>query len=584
MATTDFQVQGTNTAALFTLKIHRGEGMALLAMNWKDSSPPNDFVGFAIEYKEPDGQKFFSIKNRLSFDFDAASTSTDPNRLSSLRAPIQKFRWVHFPRNADMDGAFTYRVKPVFMNNKGELNYGEAQQADIVLHRETYPGLLNVTFTRGFVSSQAFVDRYGKDSIPTLLPAKATLGLNFVPTHNKKTEALEWMGFEARASIFEVLDAALADPTAQVRVVAYDLNVPDMVSKIEQLKGRVSVIIDDSGEHGHHDSAETEAFERIKNVIGEARVKRQHMGSLQHNKMIVVSGDTTKAVVFGSTNFSWRGLYVQANNALVVHNEASVKIAMQAFEDYWNNDKAKDFGKTGSALWQDLQLPNIKAKVAFSPHIASNALLDDIAKDIQENTSSSLFYSMAFLYLTTGVLRTAIETVTANKDVFVYGMSDREVEGIGAAIEIQKPGSPHNDSNIAPVFPSGLTKDSVPEPFKSEPIGGGGIRLHHKFVVIDFDKPTARVYLGSYNFSDPADRKNGENLVLIQDRRVATAYMIEALRLFDHYHFRLKQAENEGDDTKKLSLQKPPTENSEPWWKTAFTEGDIKSRDRELFG
>ena len=31
----EFQVSGTNKAALFTLKIHRGDGMALIAMDWK---------------------------------------------------------------------------------------------------------------------------------------------------------------------------------------------------------------------------------------------------------------------------------------------------------------------------------------------------------------------------------------------------------------------------------------------------------------------------------------------------------------------------------------------------------------------
>ena len=46
------------------------------------------------------------------------------------------------------------------MNDRGELSYGEAQEAAIELRRETYPGKLNVTYTRGFVSSQAFVDRY----------------------------------------------------------------------------------------------------------------------------------------------------------------------------------------------------------------------------------------------------------------------------------------------------------------------------------------------------------------------------------------------------------------------------------------
>ena len=43
----DFQITGINSAALFTLKIHRGDGMALLAMNWKKGQPLNDFVGFA---------------------------------------------------------------------------------------------------------------------------------------------------------------------------------------------------------------------------------------------------------------------------------------------------------------------------------------------------------------------------------------------------------------------------------------------------------------------------------------------------------------------------------------------------------
>ena len=48
--------------------------------------------------------------------------------------------------------------------------------------------------------------------------------------------------------------------------------------------------------------------------------------------------------------------------------------------------------------------------------------------------------------------------------------------------------------------------------------------MHHKFVVIDFNKPTARVYLGSYNFSSTADIKNGENLLLIRNRRIAVSF------------------------------------------------------------
>ena len=123
---------------------------------------------------------------------------------------------------------------------------------------------------------------------------------------------------------------------------------------------------------------------------------------------------------------------------------------------------------------------------------------------------------------------------------------------------------------------------NAPEPFSSEPAGGSGIRLHHKFVVIDFDQPEARVYLGSYNFSEPADTSNGENLLLIRDRRIAVAYMVEAVRIFDHYQFRIKQqdAENTGD---RLVLMKPPTQSGEePWWKKDYTE-PVRIRDRLLF-
>src|SRR5207253_529534 len=142
-----------------------------------------------------------------------------------MLSPIQKFRWVHFPRNADLAGAFVYRVTPAFMNDSDELSYGEAQEAAIELRRETFPDLLNVTFTRGFVSSQAFVDRYeSAGDVSTLLPPKADDGLTFKPTHPKTDEALAWMGFEARSAILDVLDQAIADEQAEVRGIADDLN------------------------------------------------------------------------------------------------------------------------------------------------------------------------------------------------------------------------------------------------------------------------------------------------------------------------------------------------------------------------
>ncbi|MBI3669461.1 MAG: phospholipase [Acidobacteria bacterium] len=567
----EFQVNGQNSAALFTLKLHRGDGMALVAMNWKNGKPPENFVGFAIEYREPSGDRFFALKNRLGFP--SAGSGVDPNRLSTLRSPIQKFRWVHFPRNANLPGEFTYRVTPVFMNDQDELSYGEAQEVKIELRRETYPGQLNVTYTRGFVSSQAFVDRYESVApISKLLPAKANDGLKFVPTHPKAKEALAWMGFEAREAILDVLDKAVADTKAQVRVVAYDLSEPGVVSRLEKLGSRLKIIIDDEGDHGEPGSGENQAEKRLSASAGKQNVKRQHMGNLQHNKTIVVDGPKVQLAVCGSTNFSWRGFFVQANNAVVLQGKSAVKPFLAAFENYWNNDDAAGFAETASVSWTDLALNGINAKVAFSPHSKLNALLQSVADDIEQRTTSCLFYSLAFLYQTPGVIRNAIAKVTKEKKLFVYGISDKRVGGI----VLQKP-----DGNLAPVFPVALSKN-LPEPFKLEPTGGGGIRMHHKFLVIDFDKPTARVYLGSYNFSVPADTKNGENLLLIRDRRIAVSYLIEALSIFDHYHFRVAQQEAK-KAKKKLQLAKPPRKPAEKaWWAEYYTDGR-KIRDRELF-
>jgi phosphatidylserine/phosphatidylglycerophosphate/cardiolipin synthase-like enzyme len=567
----EFQVSGQNAAALFTLKIHRGDGMALVVMNWKSGKPPQDFVGFAIEYKEPGGTTFFALNNRLTFA--TAAGAVNAKTLSTRLSPIQKFRWVHFPRNAELSGAFLYRVTPVFMDAADRLSYGAPQEAAIELRRETYPGQLNVTFTRVFVSSQAFVDRYeSKGPITTLLPAKADGGLTFVPTHPETTQALGWMGFEARSAILEVLDQAIADPQARVRVVAYDLNEPEIVARLEKLGPRVRVIIDDDGAHAKPTSAEQQAAQRLTASAGANQVIRQHLGKLQHNKTIVVDGPSVKAVVCGSTNFSWRGFYVQANNAMVLRGPAPVAVFVTAFEAYWASNKPAVFGKTASAEWVDLKLAGIDARVSFSPHASKNALLAKVATDVKTKTTSSLFYSLAFLFHTPGAVRNAIKSVMKDDAVFVYGISDRKVGGL----DLQKP-----DGNITPVFPAALSA-TLPAPFKAEPTGGGGTRMHHKFVVIDFDKPTARVYLGSYNFSSTADTLNGENLLLIRDRRVAVSYMVEALRIFDHYHFRVTQQAAK-KARKQLVLARPPRKPGEtPWWSEYYTD-PRKVRDRRLF-
>ena len=205
---TDFRVAGTNDNAPFSLTIHRGDGMLLLAMDWKVGRPPADFAGFAIQYREPDKDFFKNVRNRIGFPGQVVPTSG----IKTVDAPIQKFRWVHFPFNADLEGKFRYRITAMFMGPDGTLKEGEAQEAELALMRETIPGKLNVAFTRGFVSSQAFVRNFAAGGpLISLVPPFGDEGLEFVPTHAEPERAYAWMGFEARKETLALLDQAKED-------------------------------------------------------------------------------------------------------------------------------------------------------------------------------------------------------------------------------------------------------------------------------------------------------------------------------------------------------------------------------------
>lgn len=468
---------------------------------------------------------------------------------------------------------------------------------------------MNVAFTRGFVSSKAFMKRYGADGVGDILPAKADEGLEFKPKDPELEEkALAWMGFEARQVLLSAIDAAIEDTTAEVRILAYDFNDPEIVLRLQKLGKRLKIIIDDSNSHEKAEDAESKAAAMLEKTAGKGNVQRQHMGGLQHNKVLVVDGAKTQIAIGGSTNFSWRGLYVQNNNLVALQGRRPVEVFKTAFDNYWDHPNDTDgFYKTESAEWTDLGL-SIDAQVTFSPHSSKAGALDGIAADIKA-TESSLFYSLAFLYETPGVIREAImkkvhsgllfpflsilaylkplsalppEVVyhgtqvltpspqVVQKGVMVYGLSDKSVDGL----DVRHNGNP-------PI--------AYPEELGSESAGGSGARMHHKFVVIDFNKPTARVYTGSHNFSNAADTKNAENLFLIRDQRVATAYMIEAVAMFDHYEVRdhiaqKKKAEDKGEKH-TIHLRLPPggKKGEKPWWDQYWSVKE-KIQDREMFG
>jgi phosphatidylserine/phosphatidylglycerophosphate/cardiolipin synthase-like enzyme len=299
-----------------------------------------------------------------------------------------------------------------------------------------------------------------------------------------------------------------------------------------------------------------------------------HFSGLQHNKVLIAkrNGEAVK-VLFGSTNFSFRGIYIQANNALVFRAPEAAALFEEVFDLAFTNPKSFKSNPLATQ-WHLVQIEG-KPPVhfCFSPHTNSNLSLNPAGAAIDQATSSVLF-CIAFLNQAKGgAVREAIDALE-DKNVFSYGISDK-----AGALQVHKP-----DGSIG-IVDFKFLGDNAPEPFKSEWNGGNGIHEHDKFVVTDFNLPTAKVFTGSSNLSVSGEEKNGDNMVMIEDPRVATSYAIEALRIFDHLHFRSKmQGASKKKDSDSLTLRKPTALSGEPaWFQEFYVEGSQLENDRKLF-
>src|SRR5262249_12710003 len=163
-----------------TLVVYRGEDAALLAFDIDESLRKPDFVGFGIEYKIGTAEAFSPVYNFLTFkklrlQADALAKAhpkekPDFSFKASTRSPIQVFRWLHGPSNP-VDGPVTYRVSAMFWNGDNQAPLAKAKvEATIDLGSDTRPNFLNVGFTRGYATSQAYLRRFPDGK--TILPAQ----------------------------------------------------------------------------------------------------------------------------------------------------------------------------------------------------------------------------------------------------------------------------------------------------------------------------------------------------------------------------------------------------------------------------
>jgi phosphatidylserine/phosphatidylglycerophosphate/cardiolipin synthase-like enzyme len=560
-----------------------GDNKILIAMSLDDGNigeGDKNLAGFAI-WRTYQGKPEAILPNRISFTSGVNNQTTAASRewTPSDQAPFQKFRWVDVPEDG-FDAPITYRARALYFTGQGSATKpGPEVTVKVEPVRQSHTNF-RPAFTRGYIASQAYADKFQNKAIRP--DGEKTPDFNTKPFEAQ----YQWLGADARVALFDFIADCEKDATAKVDVFAYDLDEPDVVAAICRMgkQGRLRAILDNAALHTKPNKKgelppEIDAAKMIIAAAGQANVRQGHFSRYQHNKLFIKSDahGNAQRVIFGSMNFSVRGVYVQANNVIVVNDANVAGMFAKAFEDaFKNNVKTGPFHKdpisakymVGSAT-DTAALP--KFSLALSPHTDFKVSLGPMSDRIRKATSSVFFAVME--PTGQGPVLASLRAIAAQPTVFSYGTVETNK---GLAVQ-----SPDGEMGIMTSF-AALTKN-VPEPFKRETNGGNGMHIHDKFVVVDFNADNPTVFTGSSNLASIGETVNGDSLAMIEDAAIANMYAIEAIATFDHFHFR-KVMQSVTTKEPPLTLWYPGKPNAPtPWWKSYYDTKDIHMRDRLLF-
>ncbi len=208
---------------------------------------------------------------------------------------------------------------------------------------------------------------------------------------------------------------------------------------------------------------------------------------IMHNKFLVIDN---KTVITGSMNYSPTGLSgFNANNLIVINSKDIAKLYTEEFEQMLNGKFHT--AKARSALPRSFLIETSKVSVYFSPQdrVITNYIIPLV------NSAKKYIYIPAFLITHEGLSKALINAKSRGVDVKI----------ILDATNISSYRSASKYLRLANV------------PVKVENYAG---KMHSKSIIID-DK---YIITGSMNFSNSGEKKNDENVLIIEDTRLAIFY------------------------------------------------------------
>jgi len=285
------------------------------------------------------------------------------------------------------------------------------------------------------------------------------------------------------------LAAAIDSARLSVDVAVYSLSlnsIRDALLRAHDRGVRVRMVMES-------DNMERSDPQKIKDagipILGDRRQ------GLMHDKFVVIDNFE---VWLGSMNFTDSGGYLDNNNLMRIRSTKMAENYTKEFEEMFVDDK---FGPDVVAETPNphVEIDGTSIEVYFSPDDGVQASL----LNLLENAEHSIYF-MAFSFTADevgGVLRTQ-----ADNGLVVSGvMEEQQVK-----------------SNIGTEF------DPLKQAKVDVRIDGNEGQMHHKVMIID----RSIVVMGSYNFTNSAESRNDENLLVIHNEDIAKLFMEEFDRVY----------------------------------------------------
>ena len=291
---------------------------------------------------------------------------------------------------------------------------------------------------------------------------------------------------ERVGGVDEVVAEAIALAETQVDIAAFDLDSESIVQALidrEEAGVPVRAVTDSSNE-------DLSSIRRMRrHGISVVEDKRR---ALMHNKFIVIDG---RYLWVGSMNFTSNGAFCNNNNLVFIDSPrlaANYTVEMdEMYED-------RLFGPTSpeNTPNEKLFIGGIEVENYFAPE---KELSPIIARTVARAQEEILFMAFSF-----------------TDDLIGEAMLGRADAGVRLHGIFETVGSDTEFSYFSRM-------DSLRLPNLEVRKDGNSRTMHHKVIIVD----RKTVLFGSFNFSDSANRRNDENIIIIHDPTFASFFIEE---------------------------------------------------------